>query len=180
MHVNSILVPLDPCLDRSQFVFLIANIQIALNLDRSKWPVSTTPKYYIKLCCRHFWLFICYSFWYEQMSPHSLYCAQASVSLYMHVLVFELLNISLCLTRDNVYSQTKTGREQTDEATTNKIRLNLSAIHTSELDRSEIDLSPKQSECERSNANWHRSKFDLNEHEQFLKANWDRSQIDPT
>ena len=27
------------------------------------------------------------------------------------------------------------------------------AIHTSELDRSEIDLSPKRSECERSNAN---------------------------
>ena len=34
---------------------------------------------------------------------------------------------------------------------------NLGAIHTSELDRSEIDLN----ECER-----------------FLKANWDRSQID--
>ena len=32
------------------------------------------------------------------------------------------------------------------------------AIHTSELDRSEIDLSPKRSECERSNANWDRSK----------------------
>ena len=29
----------------------------------------------------------------------------------------------------------------------------LGAIHTSELDRSEIDLSPKRSECERSNAN---------------------------
>ena len=29
---------------------------------------------------------------------------------------------------------------------------NLAAIHTSELDRSEIDLSPKRSECERSNA----------------------------
>ena len=28
----------------------------------------------------------------------------------------------------------------------------LGAIHTSELDRSEIDLSPKRSECERSNA----------------------------
>ena len=27
------------------------------------------------------------------------------------------------------------------------------AIHTSELDRSEIDLSPKRSECERSNSN---------------------------
>ena len=27
------------------------------------------------------------------------------------------------------------------------------AIHTRELDRSEIDLSPKRSECERSNAN---------------------------
>ena len=27
------------------------------------------------------------------------------------------------------------------------------AIHTSELDRSEIDLSPKRSECERSNVN---------------------------
>ena len=39
------------------------------------------------------------------------------------------------------------------------------AIHTSELDRSE-----------RSNANWDRSKIDLNECEYFLKANWDRSQ----
>ena len=29
----------------------------------------------------------------------------------------------------------------------------LGAIHTSELDRSEIDVSPKRSECERSNAN---------------------------
>ena len=37
------------------------------------------------------------------------------------------------------------------------------AIHTSELDRSEIDLSPKRSECERSNANLDRSKIDLNE-----------------
>ena len=54
------------------------------------------------------------------------------------------------------------------------------AIHTSELDRSEIDLSPKRSECERSNANWVRSKIDLNECEHFLKANWDRPQIDPT
>ena len=52
------------------------------------------------------------------------------------------------------------------------------AIHTSELDRSEIDLSPKLSECERSNANWDRPKIDLNECEHFLKANWDRSQID--
>ena len=44
------------------------------------------------------------------------------------------------------------------------------AIHTSELDRSEIDLSPKRSECERSNApNWDRSKIDLNECEHFLK-----------
>ena len=56
----------------------------------------------------------------------------------------------------------------------------LGAIHTSELDRSEIDLSPKRSECERSNANWDRSNIDLNECEHFLKANWDRSQIDPT
>ena len=48
-----------------------------------------------------------------------------------------------------------------------------------DLDRSEIDLSPKRSECERSNANWDRSKIDLNEYEHFLKANWDRSQIDP-
>ena len=31
--------------------------------------------------------------------------------------------------------------------------LDLDAIHTSELDRSEIDLSPKRSDCERSNAN---------------------------
>ena len=53
-------------------------------------------------------------------------------------------------------------------------------VHTSELDRSEIDLSPKRSECERSNVNWDRSKIDLNECEHFLKANWDRSQIDPT
>ena len=35
----------------------------------------------------------------------------------------------------------------------NHAALGLSAIHTSELDRSEIDLSPKRSECERSNAN---------------------------
>ena len=31
--------------------------------------------------------------------------------------------------------------------------IGLGAIHTSELDRSEIDLSSKRSECERSNAN---------------------------
>ena len=31
--------------------------------------------------------------------------------------------------------------------------IHVGAIHTSELDRSEIDLSPKRSECERSNAN---------------------------
>ena len=31
--------------------------------------------------------------------------------------------------------------------------LYIGAIHTSELDRSEIVLSPKRSECERSNAN---------------------------
>ena len=63
-------------------------------------------------------------------------------------------------------------------------RLVSGAIHTSELDRSEIDLSPKRSECERSNANWDRSKIDLDECEHFLKAIWDRSedrsQIDPT
>ena len=35
-------------------------------------------------------------------------------------------------------------------------------------------------ECERSNANWDRSKIDLNECEHFLKANWDPSQIDTT
>ena len=58
-------------------------------------------------------------------------------------------------------------------------KFHLGAIHTSELDRSEIDLSPKRSECERSNANWDRSKIDLNECEHFLKANWNRSQIDP-
>ena len=46
--------------------------------------------------------------------------------------------------------------------------------------RTEIDLSPKRSEYERSNANWDGSKIDLNECEHFLKANWDRSQIDPT
>ena len=56
----------------------------------------------------------------------------------------------------------------------------LGTIHTSELARSQIDLSPKRSECERSNANWDRSKIYLNECEHFLKANWDRSQIDPT
>ena len=58
--------------------------------------------------------------------------------------------------------------------------LYIGAIHTSELDRSEIVLSPKRSECERSNANWDRSKIDLNECEHFLKANWHQSQIDPT
>ena len=47
----------------------------------------------------------------------------------------------------------------------------LGAFHTSELDRHEIDLSPKRSECERSNANWDRSKIDLNEYEHFVKAN---------
>ena len=31
--------------------------------------------------------------------------------------------------------------------------IGLGAIHTSELDRSQIDLSPKRFECERSNAN---------------------------
>ena len=31
--------------------------------------------------------------------------------------------------------------------------LDLGANYTSELDRSQIDLSPKRSECERSNAN---------------------------
>ena len=52
-------------------------------------------------------------------------------------------------------------------------------FHTSELDRSEVDLSPKRSQCERSNANWEdRSKIDLKECEHFLKANWDRSQIE--
>ena len=54
------------------------------------------------------------------------------------------------------------------------------AIHTSELDRSEIDLSPKRSESERSHANWDRYKIDLSECEHFLKANWDPFQIDPT
>ena len=39
------------------------------------------------------------------------------------------------------------------------VNYNEGVIHTSELDRSEVDLN----ECER-----------------FLKANWDRSQIDPT
>ena len=66
-----------------------------------------------------------------------------------------------------------------------KCQIHIGAIHTSELDRSEIDLSPKREcecerECERSNANWDRSKIDLNECEHFLKANWNRSQIDPT
>ena len=54
------------------------------------------------------------------------------------------------------------------------------AIHNSELDRSEIDLSPKRSECERSNANWDRSKIDLNECEHFLKANWNLRSIQLT
>ena len=53
-----------------------------------------------------------------------------------------------------------------------------------ELDRSEIDQSQKQSECERANANWdlNESEIDLNECEHFLKENlvrskqvWDRS-----
>ena len=30
------------------------------------------------------------------------------------------------------------------------VSMHIGAIHTSELDRSEIDLSPKRSECERS------------------------------
>ena len=34
-----------------------------------------------------------------------------------------------------------------------KLTCFIGAIHTSELDRSEIDLSPKRSECERSNTN---------------------------
>ena len=68
----------------------------------------------------------------------------------------------------------------TASATNTIYIVKLGAIHTRELDRSEIDLSPKRSECERSNANWDRSKTDLNECEPFLKANWDRSQIDPT
>ena len=36
-------------------------------------------------------------------------------------------------------------------ARADRFKLRLGAIYTSELDRSEIDLSPKQSECERSN-----------------------------
>ena len=75
-----------------------------------------------------------------------------------------------------------------------------SQVHISELNRSEIDLSQKLSECERSNANWNRSEIDLNEseidlneseidlneseidlheYEHFLKANQDRSEMDP-
>ena len=42
-----------------------------------------------------------------------------------------------------------------------KVNWESGAIHTSELDRSEIDLSPKRSECERSNANWDRSKISI-------------------
>ena len=46
------------------------------------------------------------------------------------------------------------------------------AILLTELDRSEIDLSLKRSECERSNENCgNRSELDLNECEHFLKAN---------
>ena len=49
-----------------------------------------------------------------------------------------------------------------------------------ELDRSEIDQSQKQSECERANANWdlNESEIDLNECEHFLKENLVRSEID--
>ena len=53
-------------------------------------------------------------------------------------------------------------------------------VLTNYIHRSEIDLSPKRSECERSNANWDRYKIDVNDCEHFLKANWDRSQTDPT
>ena len=55
------------------------------------------------------------------------------------------------------------------------------AIHTSELDRSEIDLSPKRSECERSNANWDWSKdrskraWTLSQSER--RSIWDRPQF---
>ena len=49
------------------------------------------------------------------------------------------------------------------------------AVHTSELDRSEIDLSPKRSECERSNANWDRSKWVWTLSQSELRSISDRS-----
>ena len=53
------------------------------------------------------------------------------------------------------------------------------AILLTELDRSEIDLSLKRSECEHSNANCgDRSELDLNECEHLLKTNRGRSEID--
>ena len=42
-----------------------------------------------------------------------------------------------------------------------------------DLDRSEIDLSQRRSECEHL-----KPQIDLNECEHFLKANFDRSEID--
>ena len=47
----------------------------------------------------------------------------------------------------------KQGDESHGRTLLNKRRNELGTIHTSELDRSEIGLSPKRSECERSNAN---------------------------
>ena len=47
-------------------------------------------------------------------------------------------------------------------------------IHSSTLDQSEIDLSPKWCECERSmrtEIDLNESEIDLNECEHFLKAN---------
>ena len=46
----------------------------------------------------------------------------------------------------------KQGDESHGRTLLNKRRNELGTIHTSELDRSEIGLSPKRSECERSNA----------------------------
>ena len=43
-----------------------------------------------------------------------------------------------------------------------RIKRVIGAIYTSGLDRSEIDLSPKRSECEHSNAHCDQSKIDLN------------------
>ena len=52
--------------------------------------------------------------------------------------------------------------------------------HLVDLDRSEIDLNQQRSECERSNANWDRSEFDLNEcvSQSKLRSIWDRSMLD--
>ena len=60
----------------------------------------------------------------------------------------------------------------------NEFILLLRAVHTSVLDRSEVDLSQIRSECERLNGNWDRSKRVWTPLAKELKSISDRCQID--